>query len=280
MTRWPQGKNDAISEALGEGNPDSISGVLDLQSRLQVLLAALTDNRPNGVAAFNSLYTVITRGVLDGVNGSAVTVSAPLAGKLSYASGVVDYDVMVLESRSSLIFKDVEFMKRLDVEFAALYFDALRYWTSDSPTPKCWEILFDNWDNPGLSELGGAILGVNAHVNHDLPRAVVATSRNTQVRLEDGSDQHDDFLIINDIFRRSLGPLKKALEADWFVDLIGRLMGNVDDWVQLRAIIEARNIAWEHAQNMTRLEGAEFEEYCRELDTWAERLAHVVLAAE
>src|SRR5580704_4036230 len=40
-------------------------------------------------------------------------------------------------------FTDAAWLARLDVQFAGLYFSALKAWLSHQPAPACWQILFD-----------------------------------------------------------------------------------------------------------------------------------------
>lgn len=71
-------------------------------------------------------------------------------------------------------FTDREFITRLDIVFAHLYLDAVRDLGHDPPS--CWAPLFECREQP-LVPIQFAIAGMNAHINHDLPVAVVETCR-------------------------------------------------------------------------------------------------------
>lgn len=70
-------------------------------------------------------------------------------------------------------FEDPAWVERWDVAFADLYLDALDLDLSDSPrVPRPWRLAFDA--PAGLPPLRHVLLGINAHINYDLPQALLA----------------------------------------------------------------------------------------------------------
>jgi hypothetical protein len=70
-------------------------------------------------------------------------------------------------------FEDPIWVEQWDVVFAQLYLDALdAELGSRQPVPRPWRLAFAA--PPGLPPLRHLLLGINAHVNYDLPRALVA----------------------------------------------------------------------------------------------------------
>jgi hypothetical protein len=70
-------------------------------------------------------------------------------------------------------FEDPEWVARWDVAFAALYLDALDLDLADSPAvPRPWRLAFDA--PASLPALRHVLLGINAHINYDLPQALLA----------------------------------------------------------------------------------------------------------
>ena len=64
-------------------------------------------------------------------------------------------------------------MERWDVAFAGLYLDALDAHLSGTSRPsRPWRLAFDA--APDLPPLLNVLLGVNAHINYDLPQALLA----------------------------------------------------------------------------------------------------------
>ena len=63
-------------------------------------------------------------------------------------------------------------MERWDVSFAGLYLDALEAGLADRKPSRPWEIAFGAPDR--LPALRHVLLGMNAHINYDLPQALLA----------------------------------------------------------------------------------------------------------
>jgi hypothetical protein len=72
-------------------------------------------------------------------------------------------------------FLDAAWLNRWDVAFADLYLDAFDADLEGGPVPRPWRIAFDTArDRPGLPPLRHVLLGMNAHINYDLPQSLIA----------------------------------------------------------------------------------------------------------
>lgn len=69
-------------------------------------------------------------------------------------------------------FEDAEWVERWDVVFAELYLAALDAHLGDGSPSRPWRLAFE--PPPGLPALRHVLLGINAHVNYDLPQALLA----------------------------------------------------------------------------------------------------------
>jgi len=69
-------------------------------------------------------------------------------------------------------FEDAEWVERWDVAFAELYVAALDAHLSGASPPRPWRLAFDAPSD--LPALRHVLLGINAHVNYDLPQALLA----------------------------------------------------------------------------------------------------------
>jgi hypothetical protein len=69
-------------------------------------------------------------------------------------------------------FEDPEWVERWDVAFAELYVTALDAHLSGGTPTRPWRLAFDA--PPDLPALRHVLLGINAHVNYDLPQALLA----------------------------------------------------------------------------------------------------------
>ena len=70
------------------------------------------------------------------------------------------------------LFEDPEWVERWDVAFADLYLSALDAHLSGRAPSRPWRLAFDA--PADLPPLRLVLLGINAHVNYDLPQALLA----------------------------------------------------------------------------------------------------------
>jgi hypothetical protein len=201
------------------GHPDDVPAVVDQLTKMQDVLErvpALLGGNP--LADFNKLYLTITESVLERL----------------YAGS----------------FADPTFLSRLDVEFAARYFDALRQWCdASSCCPRVWKVLFARIAGPDCRPLPSAAAGVNAHINFDLPFTLVTTFDHLGGDPIDDGDQHQDYLQINDIFAEAIPGLRRGYLDKWQL-LIDTMNGDLDDWWQGEMVDYTRNVAWRNAQKL------------------------------
>src|SRR3954454_13265711 len=201
-------------------HPDDVPAVVDQLTKLQDILGRVPPLLvENPLCDFNKLYLTVTESVLERL----------YAGR----------------------FADPAFLSRLDVEFAARYFDALRAWSSGSGVrcPEVWAVLLGRASCPDCGPMPSAAAGVNAHINFDLPFALVTTFDHLGTDPIDDSDQHRDYLQINGIFAEAIPDLRRGCLEKWQL-LIDTMNGNLDDWWQGEAVEYTRNVAWRNAQKL------------------------------
>ncbi|WP_245687558.1 DUF5995 family protein [Streptacidiphilus griseoplanus] len=99
----------------------------------------------DGVAVFNAAYLAVTR-----------EIRGRLAGTC---------------------FADPAAVAELDAVFAARYLAAVDADLAGRRIPACWHPLFARRRDPGIHPLQFALAGMCAHIEHDLPLAVVETCR-------------------------------------------------------------------------------------------------------
>ena len=198
--------------------PTDVSGVV---STLQAIVTVLPPT--DGVAAFTSLYLAVTE---------AVGASA-----------------------SALVFEDESFTRALDVTFANLYFDALRdFIAGDRSIPAAWAPLVEARTRTGVFPLQFALAGMNAHINRDLPVALVETCTALGVDLSESSTQHRDFQRIDGVLAQTEALVKGRFITGDLVAVDGAL-GHLDDCVAMWNVERAREAAWTSAETLWALRG-------------------------
>ena len=144
-------------------------------------------------------------------------------------------------------------LARLDVVFAGYYFNAVvQSERSPAQVARAWQPLLEARRRPGLAPIQFALAGMNAHINHDLPLAVVETCRETGVEPAAGSPEHSDFDQVNGILEAVEAQVKQTF-ATGIVGEVDRDLRPVDDLVAMWSVRKARETAWANALVLWRL---------------------------
>ncbi|MFH0516892.1 DUF5995 family protein [Streptomyces sp. M41] len=161
-------------------------------SRMRALDSTLPER--DGVAVFNRVYLTVTEAV----------------------------DRHIDRGR----FPDARAAITLDVRFAERYLAAVERAEEARRPPACWRPLFQMRRHPGVRPLQFALAGINAHIGHDLPLAVVDACRSLgcePVDLEDEFERVGDLLVsLEERIREDLMPGPDLLQiADPLTHLLG-----------------------------------------------------------
>ncbi len=70
-------------------------------------------------------------------------------------------------------FLDPAWLERWDLVFADLYLDAMERWDRGEAPSGPWQVAFEATRDPAVPPLRHVLLGMNAHVNYDLPQALI-----------------------------------------------------------------------------------------------------------
>jgi hypothetical protein len=154
-------------------------------------------------------------------------------------------------------FADPRFLERLDVHFADLFFAALdSYIRAPASTPPAWVPLFAQRSQRGVAPLQFALAGMNAHINRDLPVALVATCRELGLDLREASPQHGDFERVDALLAQVEGRVKSSYLTGWlaWVDRVVHRLRRIDDVLAMWDVGRARDAAWTNAQALWALE--------------------------
>ncbi len=140
-------------------------------------------------------------------------------------------------------FASPEFLTRLDVRFANLYFRAL-----EDPPP-AWAPLLEARRRPGIAPIQFALAGMNAHINRDLPLALVQTCEELGLELRRDGPEHADFLAVNPLLVATEARVKRDfLTGDLAV--ADEALGEVDDAIAIWNVERARDAAWTNAETL------------------------------
>lgn len=222
----------------GEGGPGSprppIAAVVgDMQQRLDSLPARLCHQH-----VFLSTYQRTTRSVGAAVDGR--------------------------------YFEDPGWVERWDVAFANLYLSALDAELSDTPlshadrVPRPWRLAFAA--SPDLPPLRHVLLGINAHVNYDLPQALLAV-----ISDDDFSDRRlmdcrrRDHERIDRLLASRVAAEDDELTATGGATILDRLLTPLNRLGSKRFLREARQKVWHNTLELHRSRVAGPAEYAARL---------------
>jgi len=138
-------------------------------------------------------------------------------------------------------------MATLDVGFAGYYFRALQSSLSGQSAPGCWQTVFSRRDQTELARIQFALAGMNAHINHDLPQAVLDICKAGQTAPAHSTDQYNDFTALN----TTLDGLIQQAEIDMHLRLLGEVLPPgcaLDQQIAGFSMCAAREAAWDNAE--------------------------------
>lgn len=207
---------DPILLAAVTANPESID---DVVQTMQVIDETCING--DGLKWFNELYLEVTKAVQSRI-----------------ASGG---------------FSDPQWLAGLDVQFARLYFGALASSLSGQAAPDCWQVLFNSRSQTLIARIQFALAGVNAHINHDLPQAIVTNCQATATIPQHGTAQYNDYTELN----ATLDSLIESAKRELHVRLLGGALppfSRLEDTIAAWSVSAARESAWNNAELLWHLE--------------------------
>jgi hypothetical protein len=146
-------------------------------------------------------------------------------------------------------FEDTAFVNHEDAVFAAYYVDAYDAWHSGdrARTPPAWQVAFHAADTKSLPASGNLVLGVNAHIQADLPFVLAGIG----LVKPDGSSRKRDHDKVNEFLNRVTDDMipEMARRFDPSID-DGDLPTFVDDVLTFQSIALWREIAWRNAERL------------------------------
>ena len=152
-------------------------------------------------------------------------------------------------------FLNPEWIAALDVRFASFYLNALKDSLTGTATPGCWQALFAVRNVGGIARIQFAVAGMNAHINHDLPQAVLGICQATEDAPKHGTEQYNDYTAINTTLDSLMDAAKQTLHAGLLGDALPPV-GRLEDTLAAWNVTAAREAAWNNAELLWNLAGA------------------------
>jgi Family of unknown function (DUF5995) len=147
------------------------------------------------------------------------------------------------------LFCDPDWVERWDIAFAGLYLDALRADQNGGGVPQPWAIAFRAArDQPAAPALRHVLLGMNAHINYDLPQALLAVISGTE--FDDPaltSRRRADHQRIDEVLSRRVGAEDSELARLGPRSVTDSVLAPLNQAASRRFLHEARAKVWDNA---------------------------------
>lgn len=179
----------------------------------------------------------------------------------------------------STSFKNPGWVTAYLIRFGNLYREALFF--SDTANyervPKSWKIAFETAKTGDGLIIQHLLLGINAHINHDLAIALC------DVKIDPvRSDKHHDHTEVNNILRETTENLKSEVTIKYapILKRLDRKTGYISNDAANFSIPKAREHAWSFAIALTRTKGNAEQTLLRKaLDDQAAVMARLIMAS-
>jgi hypothetical protein len=190
-----------------------VSTIAEVIARMRAIDASL--GRKDGVAIFDRLYLQVTLAIDTASAGTA--------------------------------FEDPRFVERLDVVFAGLYFDAEATIASGEACPVAWRPLMQTRSQP-REPIQFALAGMSAHINHDLPIAIVTTCEEFGFAPDDVCVAHRDYQRVDGLLAAVETQVAGWFDTGLVADVEDVTPKKTDEAIAMFSLVAVRDVAWEHAK--------------------------------
>jgi hypothetical protein len=154
--------------------------------------------------------------------------------------GMLDTDPGLVQFR--------DYLYTEDALFADFYFDTVHSWENGDPVPPAWRIAFQQAASGQITGAQEMLLGINAHVQNDMPFVIAALG----VRAPDGSSRKPDHDAINEVLNQAYEPVVTAIRQryDPSIGVTNPDLVTVDDIGGLEAVRVWRELVWRNAERL------------------------------
>jgi uncharacterized membrane protein len=162
-------------------------------------------------------------------------------------------------------FEDPTWVEDWDVAFAQLYLNALDAELSGaSDVPRPWRLAFDA--PPTLPPLRHLLLGINAHINFDLPQALLAVIPDADFADPQAlSRRQRDHERIDAVLSARVADEDNELESTSHVTFLDRVLRPANRLASRRFLREARQKVWHNTLEMQKARAAGPDQYAATL---------------
>lgn len=162
-----------------------------------------------------------------------------------------------------------------DALFANVYFNSIRDWAAGRPVPPAWQIAFDTAARGDANGGQDMLLGINAHVQNDMPFVLAALG----LRTRSGESRKPDHDRVNEVLDRAYERVVRQI-AERFDPLLytsNASWNPVDDIGGLEMVKGWRENVWRNAERLLSAKNdAERRDVANQIQQNAATWAHAI----
>jgi hypothetical protein len=167
-------------------------------------------------------------------------------------------------------FVDPDWVEWWDVVFANLYLGALEQWSRGERPSGPWRVAFQAARDPAIPPLRHVLVGLNAHLNYDLPQAFLAVVTDDDfanpalIEKRQRDFKHIDDIVVARVKEEEY-ELKKV-EEPGDRTLLDRILTPFNRMASKRFLKESRAKVWHNSEELSRARRRGPEAYARRLE--------------
>jgi hypothetical protein len=144
--------------------------------------------------------------------------------------------------------KDLNYLYTEDALFADFYFDTISAWEDGGRVAPAWRIAFEQAERGEITGAQEMLLGINAHVQNDMPFVIAALG----VRMPDGTSRKPDHDAVNEVLNRGYEPVVEAIRQryDPLISLTNTSLLPADNIAGLEVVRVWRELVWRNAERL------------------------------
>jgi hypothetical protein len=145
-------------------------------------------------------------------------------------------------------FNDSKYLYTEDALFANVYVNTLNAYANGKAVPPAWQIALDTAKSSDVNAAQDMLLGINAHVQNDMPFVLAALGQ----RKRDGTSRKPDHDKMNEILDAAYERVVRQIE-DRFDPIVATTNARwtfADDYAGLEMVKEWREQVWRNAERL------------------------------
>jgi hypothetical protein len=175
--------------------------------------------------------------------------------------------------------RDLRYLYREDALFASLYFRTLRSYARGRPVPEAWRIALDTARDGEVNAGQDMLLGINAHVQNDMPFVLAALGLFDR----HGRSRKPDHDVVNEVLADAYQPVIDAITEryDPLLAVTNASWDPVEDIGALEMVRGWRELVWRNAERLIAArDAAERASVAREIEDGAAVWARLMAAPQ